>query len=102
MKTRVPPAKSMDVIAHRGASCEAPENTLAAFRLGWSETDACELDVWLTSDGHLLVCHDANTKRTTGVDKLIAESTLADLRQLNAGSWKSPRYSDEKLPSLAD
>jgi glycerophosphoryl diester phosphodiesterase len=92
----------MEIIAHRGASFDAPENTLAAFRLGWTQTDTCELDIWLTADGHLLVCHDANTRRTTGVDKEIAQHTLSDLQQLNAGSGKSSEHAGEKLPSLIE
>ncbi len=92
----------MEVIAHRGASDEAPENTLAAFRLGWAQTAACELDIWPTSDGRLLVCHDPNTKRTTGKDLLIAHHPLAELQRLDAGSWKDPRYVGERLPSLAE
>jgi glycerophosphoryl diester phosphodiesterase len=92
----------MEVIAHRGASFEAPENTLTAFRLGWAQAAACELDIWPTSDGRLLVCHDSGTKRTTGKHLLIAQHTLAELHQLDAGSWKDPRYAGEKLPSLAE
>ena len=92
----------MEIIAHRGASQEAPENTLAAFALGWSQVDICELDIWSTSDGHLLVCHDASTRRTTGVERLICRHTLAELQELDAGSWKGPDYAGEKLPSLAE
>jgi len=84
------------------ASDEVPENTLAAFRLGWAQATACELDVWPTSDGRLLVCHDPGTKRTTGSDLLIAQHTLAELQRLDAGSWKDPRYASERLPSLAE
>ncbi len=93
----------MDIIAHRGASHDAPENTLAAFKLGWQQrADACELDIWLTKDGRLIVSHDENTKRATSVAKKIAGSTLAELRELDAGSWKDPKWKGEKLPTLAE
>ena len=50
---------AVDIIAHRGASHDAPENTLAAFKLGWAQrADAVELDIWLTKDGKIIVCHD--------------------------------------------
>lgn len=92
---------AVDIIAHRGASHDAPENTLASFKLGWQQrADACELDIWLSKDGKLVVSHDADTKRTTGVAKKIPESTLAELRALDAGFWKDPNWKGEKLPTL--
>jgi glycerophosphoryl diester phosphodiesterase len=92
---------AVDIIAHRGASHDAPENTLAAFKLGWAQrADAVELDVWLSKDGQLIVSHDADTKRTTGVAKKIPESTLAELRALDAGAWKDPKWKGEPLPTL--
>lgn len=92
---------AVDIIAHRGASHDAPENTLAAFKLGWAQrADAVELDIWLTKDGKIIVCHDADTKRTTGVAKKISESALAELRALDAGSWKDPKWKGEQLPTL--
>jgi glycerophosphoryl diester phosphodiesterase len=74
----------VEIIAHRGASGEAPENTLAAFRLGWEQGDACELDVHLSKDGQIAVLHDATTRRTAGVDKPVVEQTLAELQALDA------------------
>jgi glycerophosphoryl diester phosphodiesterase len=76
----------VEIIAHRGASEEAPENTLAAFRLGWEQGDACELDVHLSKDGRIVVIHDATTKRTAGVDKPVAQQTLAELQALKVPS----------------
>jgi len=93
---------TMEVIAHRGASYEAPENTLASLRLGWAQATTCEIDVRPTSDGHILVCHDANTQRTTGIDKVIARHTLTELQRLDAGSWKDSRHASERLPSLVE
>jgi glycerophosphoryl diester phosphodiesterase len=93
--------RAVDIIAHRGASHDAPENTLAAFKLGLKQrADGVELDIWLTKDGKIVVCHDADTKRTTGIAAKIAESNLADLRVLDAGSWKAPQWKGEKLPTL--
>jgi glycerophosphoryl diester phosphodiesterase len=92
----------VELIAHRGASDEAPENTLAAFRLGWQQGDACELDIHQSKDGRIVVLHDASTKRTTGVDKPVVQQTLEELRALDAGSWKAPRWAGEKIPTLAE
>jgi glycerophosphoryl diester phosphodiesterase len=92
---------AVEIVAHRGESADAPENTLAAFRLAWErDAPAIELDVHLAKDGTLVVCHDADTKRTTGVAKAIKASTLDDLRGLDAGRWKGDRWAGEKLPTL--
>lgn len=90
-------------ISHRGESADAPENTLAAFRLAWErQVPAIELDVHLTKDGRLICCHDADTRRTTGVERKIVDSTVAELQELDAGSWKDERFRDEKMPLLED
>ncbi len=92
-----------EIVAHRGYSAIAPENTLAAFKAAWDAgTDACELDLYLTKDGKVVILHDKDTKRTTGVASLVAESTLEALQKLDAGSWKDPRWKGEKLPSLEE
>lgn len=94
---------NVEFVAHRGESFDAPENTLAAFQLAWGrEVSTIELDVHLTKDGQLVICHDPNTKKTTGVDKAIKDSTLAELRTLDAGRWKGERFVGEKLPTLAE
>lgn len=96
-------ASALEIIAHRGFSEIAPENTVAAFKLGWEKgTDACELDLYLTGDNEIVAIHDADTKRTTGVSSKVKEATLADLRKLDAGSWKSPSYKGERIPTLAE
>lgn len=93
---------AVEIIAHRGASHEAPENTLSALRLGWEQqADANELDIHLSRDGHIVVMHDADTRRTANVDKAIAEQTLSELRALDAGAWKGARWIGEKIPTLA-
>jgi glycerophosphoryl diester phosphodiesterase len=99
------PQKLPLIIAHRGESFDAPENTMAAFDLAWQRGDsAIELDVHLTSDGHAIVCHDDDTFRTTGnKTKLIIKDTpFKDLQHLDVGSWKSPLYANEKIPLLRD
>ena len=92
-----------EIVAHRGFSQRAPENTVAAFNLAWEhESDACELDLYLTKDGEIAILHDADTKRTTGVAKIVKESTLAELQALDAGSWKAKGYKGEKIPTLIE
>jgi glycerophosphoryl diester phosphodiesterase len=91
----------VEIVAHRGASFDAPENTVAAIELAWKQNaDASEFDVYMTKDGKLVVIHDATTKRTTGVELKVAETTLAELRKLDAGAWKDKKYTGEKLPML--
>lgn len=91
------------IVAHRGASEDAPENTMAAFRRAWElGVEGVELDVHVTKDGHVVVMHDATTKRIGGRDRKIAEQTLAELRELDVGGWKSPAFRGEKIPTLAD
>lgn len=97
----LPAAHGVDIVGHRGASYDAPENTLASEKLAWKQNaDAVETDIWLTKDGRLIVSHDKNTKRTTGQEMVITESNFDDLRKLEAGMWKSPGIAGEKLPTL--
>jgi glycerophosphoryl diester phosphodiesterase len=94
---------SPELIAHRGESYDAPENTMAAFHLAWKRNvKAIELDVHLTKDGQLVICHDKDTNRTTGREFVIKESRLEQLRPLDAGRWKDERWSGEKMPTLAE
>jgi glycerophosphoryl diester phosphodiesterase len=93
------------VVAHRGASHDAPENTLAAFRLAWDrQADAIEGDFYLTKDGRIVCIHDKTTKRVApGQSELsVAASTLEELQQLDVGSWKHERYATERIPTLDD
>lgn len=95
--------KDVEWIAHRGESADAPENTIAAFRLAWErKVEAIELDVHLSQDGTLVVCHDADTRRTTGVSRKIKQSRGDELRSLDAGKWKDPRWAGERLPRLEE
>lgn len=93
----------MLIIAHRGESHDAPENTLASFQLAWKRRDrAIELDVHLTKDGELAVCHDGNTQRTSGVSHSIRECTMEELKQLDVGSWKGDKWAGERMPVLRE
>jgi glycerophosphoryl diester phosphodiesterase len=88
-------------IAHRGAGKLAPENTLAAFRLGASfGYSAFECDVKLSADGVPFLLHDATLERTTPASGRASERTWAELSRLDAGSWHSRGYAGEPMPSL--
>lgn len=92
---------AMDIIAHRGASFDAPENTLASMKLAWEQgADAVELDIWLSKDGKLIVFHDADTKRIGGGGRKISDLTWDEAQQLDVGSWKGAKYAGERIPSL--
>ncbi len=92
-----------DVIAHRGASCEAPENTLAAFELAWRHgADGIEGDFRLTGDGHVVCIHDATTRRVSDISLTVAESAFEDLRALDVGSWKGPEWAGQRIPTLQE
>lgn len=91
------------VIAHRGSSAYAPENTLAAFKLAAEQdADAIELDVDLTRDGHVVVMHDATIDRTTDGHGRVADLTLEDIRRVDAGAWKSVEFKGERVPLLEE
>ncbi len=91
------------ICAHRGASETHPENTLAAFkeavRLG---AQMVEFDVRITKDKKLVIIHDKSVDRTTNSKGLISELTLAEIKELDAGSWKSKEFKDEKVPTLKE
>ena len=96
-------AESQMITAHRGASHDAPENTLAAFRLAWEQqADAIEGDFRLTADGYVVCIHDADTERTCGVKRVVAESRLDDLRGLDFGRWKAPAFSGQPCCTLEE
>jgi glycerophosphoryl diester phosphodiesterase len=98
----VPALPGAEIIAHRGASYDAPENTLASVKLGWQQGDAVEIDIHLSADGQVVVIHDADTKRIGGRDRKVAEQTLKELRELDYGRWKSPEFAGEPIPTLDD
>lgn len=91
------------VMAHRGLSADALENTLYAFSDAISVgADFIELDVQQTRDGVLVVMHDSNLKRTTGVNKDIWDVDYADIQNLDAGSWFDPAYANARIPTLEE
>ena len=91
------------IFAHRGSKGTHPENTLASFkeavRVG---SDGIELDVHLTKDGHLVVIHDETVDRTTNATGEIRNLTLAEIKELDAGSWFHNKYAGEKIPTLEE
>lgn len=93
----------VQIIAHRGASWIAPENTLAALRLAWEKgADAAEGDFHLTSDGYLVLVHDATCVRTAGKNIRISETTLDELRRLDFGAWKGQSWVGERIATLPE
>ncbi len=104
MSAMPPESPICRVVAHRGASEDAPENTLASFRLAWEQgADAIEGDFRLTRDGHIVCIHDADTARVAdGICCAVETSTLAELRALDAGRWKGERWRGERIPTLAE
>ncbi len=90
-----------EIIGHRGASYDAPENTLASVRLAFEQgADASEIDIYLTKDKRIIALHDKTTKKTTGKDWKPGDRTLAELATLDAGSWKDPKFAGERIPTL--
>ena len=91
------------VIAHRGASTEAPENTLVAYRRAIEMgADMAECDVWLTKDRVPVLLHDGTLERTAGVTGHIEDLTFEQAARLDVGAWKAPRYSGERIPTLRE
>lgn len=91
------------IIAHRGASYEAPENTLAAVNLAWQlNADGVEIDVQLTKDRQVVVFHDDNTQRYQGDSRSLSECTYAELLKLDVGKFKGENYKGEKIPLLSE
>ena len=92
---------AQDFVAHRGASHDAPENTLAAFRLAWEQgADAIEGDFRLSADGHIVCIHDETTGRTGDRDINVARSSFESLRKVEVGAWKGAEWKGERIPEL--
>jgi glycerophosphoryl diester phosphodiesterase len=93
----------MFVIGHRGASGHAPENTLAAFRKAVAlGATFIETDLQLSRDAHFVAIHDDTVNRTTNGRGPVHDLTLAELRQLDAGSWFGSQFSGERVPTLEE
>lgn len=95
----------MEIVGHRGASEDAPENTLESLKLAWEQgAFAAECDIIRTRDGKLVLMHDDSTKRTAlgGVDLLVEQTDWSDLEKLDVGCWKSEKWKGVKIPLLED
>jgi glycerophosphoryl diester phosphodiesterase len=101
--------REIDNIAHRGGSAAAPENTIAACALAMAQgADVCEFDIQQSKDHQLILIHDQTLARTTNVEQIfprrspwrVSDFTLAEIQRLDAGSWFSPRYRGEGVPTL--
>jgi glycerophosphoryl diester phosphodiesterase len=91
------------LIGHRGASYDAPENTIAAYKLAAEQAaDGFEGDYWLGAGGHVLCLHDADTKRVSGKKLSITKGKFDELRALDIGSWKDPKWHDERIPTFEE
>jgi len=96
-----PRPKHPVIIAHRGDSAAAPENTLAAFRSALAHgAQAMEFDIHLTRDGQAVVIHDATVDRCSTGKGAVQDLTLADLKSLDVGSWFAPNFTGERVPTL--
>lgn len=90
-----------EIIAHRGNSFAAPENTLAALRSAIEEkADSAEIDVRMTKDGELILMHDRSFLRTCGVDAYVSQLSYSQIADFDAGSWFSPEFRGERIPTL--
>ncbi|WP_153504432.1 glycerophosphodiester phosphodiesterase [Cumulibacter manganitolerans] len=94
------PGADPTIIAHRGASADAPENTMPAFELAFRFTSWLETDVQPTADGVPVLLHDADLDRTTDGMGPVRELAYADLQALDAGSWFSPHFARTPVPTL--
>ena len=91
------------VIAHRGASAYAPENTLAAFQKAYEMgADGIEIDVLFSKDGHIMVHHDFNLGRCEECGGMVKDHTYFELRKLDVGSWFDAQYKGQKIPSIEE
>src|SRR5688572_19666401 len=89
------------IVGHRGSRSDRPENTLAStWQAIAAGATAVEVDVRLTKDGQLVLRHDATLDKTTNGKGPIKDKTLAELQQLDAGSWFDPKFAGEKIPTL--
>jgi glycerophosphoryl diester phosphodiesterase len=98
---RVASTRTVEIIAHRGAAGSRPENTLAAIDQAVDDrADWIEIDVQETADDEVVVAHDSDFMKLAGVDLKIWDATMADLAEIDIGSWFDPSYSGERTPTL--
>ncbi|WP_417380029.1 glycerophosphodiester phosphodiesterase [Gimesia sp.] len=92
---------AVEIIGHRGASYDAPENTLASINLAWERNaDAVEIDIYLSKDGKIVAYHDKTTKRIGGRNQEVKDQTFDELQTLDVGAWKNVKYKAERIPML--
>lgn len=97
------PGRTPLIVAHRGSSAAAPENTIAAFRRAVEDgADALELDIRLSSDGEIVVFHDSTLRRIARQRGYVHELPLSRLKSLSAGAWFHRKFSGEQIPTLAE
>lgn len=93
----------ISVAAHRGNSKYCPENTIAAFKSAMElNPDMLEIDLHMTKDGEIIMMHDHTVDRTTNGSGLIREKTLAEMKALDAGSWKGEQFAGEQVPTFRE
>lgn len=103
LETTTPSLRQCDVVAHRGFSSRAPENTLSAIREAIAAgSTGCEFDVYGCADGHVVLMHDKKVDRTTNGVGEVTKLSLKQLQKLDAGSWKDARYGGESVPTLVE
>ena len=91
------------IVAHRGASRDAPGNTIPAFQLAWEQgADAIEADFHLSKDGEIVCFHDADTERVAGTQLVVRQSTLAELKQLDVGATHGVAFNGTRIPTIAE
>jgi glycerophosphoryl diester phosphodiesterase len=113
--SRMATALNPIIVAHRGSSAQAPENTVPAFQLAWAQgADGIEADFQLTKDGHIVCFHDKDTKRLAGQQLTVADATLEELRQFDVGSiqpqasvrtlrsWNGDQFKGVRIPTIAE
>ncbi|HPZ07042.1 MAG TPA: glycerophosphodiester phosphodiesterase family protein [Candidatus Eremiobacteraeota bacterium] len=101
--SKSPISEKVLIIAHRGSSKLAPENTMASFKEAYKHgATAIELDTHRTKDGYLVIIHDDTLDRTTNGHGKVGDFTLKELKELDAGSWFGPEFKGEKIPTLEE
>ncbi len=96
-------AGAVDIVAHRGCSADAPENTVSAFQLAWERgADVIEGDFFMTSDNVIVCFHDKTTKRLGGGGLRVSSTPYEQLRALDVGAWKDPKWKGTRIPTLAE
>ncbi|CAN0606517.1 unnamed protein product, partial [Ectocarpus sp. 12 AP-2014] len=95
--------EEVTITAHRGSALKAPENTISAIEQAIEDgADYIEIDVQITADGVPVLWHDSDMKRIFGLRERVSETSFADIRDLDAGTWFDRQFGDERIATLAD